>query len=149
MITRLATLADVETIASMLRGQFEEHGIQIDDAALHRAIRGPLESPGRGSFLLAGDDPSPLGFAYLAYTWTLEHGGKSAWLEELYVLPSARERGIGTALLGAVIAHARSEGCAAIDLEVEESHERASRLYARGGFTSHRRARWFKKLTPK
>src|SRR5579872_5729184 len=50
--------------------------------------------------------PVPVGLAYLAYTWTLEHGGQSAWLDELYVVPGERSRGVGTALLRAALDHA-------------------------------------------
>lgn len=42
-----------------------------------------------------------VGVAYLSFTWTLEHGGKSCWLEELYVMPAYRKRGIGRQLLDA------------------------------------------------
>jgi GNAT superfamily N-acetyltransferase len=41
---------------------------------------------------------------------SLEHGGVSGWLEELYVLPQWRGRGIGSRLVGEVIAHARELG---------------------------------------
>jgi GNAT superfamily N-acetyltransferase len=72
----------------------------------------------------------------------LEHGGKSAWLDELYVLPEKRGRGIGTALVEEVIARCRASGCAAIDLEVDQEHQDAERLYSRHGFKQLPRARW-------
>src|SRR5579872_1065229 len=90
--------------------------------------------------------PVPVGLAYLAYTWTLEHGGQSAWLDELYVVPGERSRGVGTALLRAALDHAARRGCRAVDLEVEAAHARAARLYAREGFRPHHRARWYRRL---
>jgi GNAT superfamily N-acetyltransferase len=141
----IATSKDSEAIERLLRGQFDEHGIALDPDALRHAVRGALEQPSRGTFLLARS-PAPIGLAYLAYTWTLEHGGPSAWLDELYVLPAERDRGVGTALLHAALEHAAREGCGAIDLEVETTHARAARLYAREGFRPHTRARWYRRL---
>jgi GNAT superfamily N-acetyltransferase len=141
MDIRIATPSDLDDVTRLLAAQLAEHAIALDDGALRGAIRGPMEVPGRGAFLIARDG-APLGAAYVSYTWSLEHGGKSAWLEELYVVPSERSRGIGGRLLEAAIALARREGCAAVDLEVEEDHARAAHLYARAGFRPHRRARW-------
>ena len=105
-----------------------------------------LANDSRGFVLIARRGPSVAGVAYVAFTWTLEHGGKSAWLEELYVVPAARDRGLGTALLAEVIARCRAAGCAALDLEITEDHARAARLYARHGFEALPRARRVRKL---
>lgn len=70
-----------------------------------------------------------IGLAAISYAWTLEHGGKSAWLDELYVLPEHRSRGIGNALLEKVIEKVRMEGYSAIELESEEGPRNAARFY--------------------
>ena len=100
----------------------------------------------RGFILVALNDKRPVGVAYVSFTWTLEHGGKSAWLEELYVVPDQRDRGIGRAMLQGVLQRARENGCAAVDLEVDTQHARAERLYAREGFKPHTRNRWVRAL---
>jgi ribosomal protein S18 acetylase RimI-like enzyme len=141
MEIRAATAGDLEDVACLLRAQLDEHSIALPDDALRAAIRGAIDKPARGAFLVARD-PDPVGVAYLSYVWTLEHGGQSAWLEELYVVPPMRCRGIGRRLLCEVMAHATRAGCRAVDLEVEQDHARAANLYAREGFRPHRRARW-------
>ena len=140
-----ATLQDAADVAHLLTAQFQEHAIALDSRALQSAIRGAIVDPARGAFLVARD-AGPVGVAYLAFTWTLEHGGRSAWLEELYVVPAMRSRGVGSRLLREAMAHAKAAGAAAIDLEVDEGHARAAHLYAREGFQLHRRARWFARL---
>ncbi len=84
--------------------------------------------------------------AYVSFTWTLEHGGKSAWLEELYIVPAERNRGVGRAMLATVLQQANAADCAAVDLEVDTTHARAGPLYAREGFTPLSRARWVRAL---
>lgn len=55
-------------------------------------------------------------------------------LDGLFVAAGARGRGIGTALVGAVVAEARARGAAEVRLEVVAGNVRAQALYARLGF---------------
>jgi GNAT superfamily N-acetyltransferase len=134
------------TVLDLLARQMQEHDIEISEQALLAAIDGVFADDRRGFFLLALRDAEPAGVAYVSLTWSVEHGGKSAWLEELYVLPRWRDQGVGTTLLNSAIEEARLRGCASLDLEVESAHARAEHLYARHGFTQHSRARWVKHL---
>lgn len=133
-------------VFELLFAQFEEHQIPIAPAKLKRAIAGPFEDAARGLFLLAYVSGEAVGVAYLTFTWTLEHGGKSAWLEELYVKPKHRQHGVGRTMVEAVCRIAKEQGCASVDLEVEASQARAEHLYQRAGFRPHQRRRWVKIL---
>jgi GNAT superfamily N-acetyltransferase len=141
---RSCTPADHSQARTLLAAQLEEHDIPTD--SLDPALEGALSDPSRALVLLAEQDGQPIGVAYLAFTWTLEHGGKSAWLEELYVAPPYRGTGVGTTLLQAALSEATARGCLAMDLEVETAHARAANLYRRTGFHPHTRSRWVKKL---
>lgn len=137
-----ATADDGEEILRLLEGQFAEHRIPFDPTDAGRAVEGALADAGRGIFLVAREEGSAVGFAYLARNWTLEHGGPCVWLEEMYVLPERRSEGIGKGILEAALGEARKRGCRAVDLEVGEEHLRAERLYERGGFRRLSRNRW-------
>ena len=143
---RVAGPNDRQGLLQLLPAQFEEHHIPLLDEKLAQGVDGVLDEPTRGLFLLAFMNGETVGVAYLAFTWTLEHGGMSAWLEELYVRPEQRQQGVGRAMLDAVCRMAKEHGCAAVDLEVEASQSRAEHLYQRAGFRSHRRRRWVKVL---
>jgi GNAT superfamily N-acetyltransferase len=143
---RPATAADQEAIIHLLLTQLHEHGITIQATEIAAAVEGVLYRPERGSLFVAMMRGIVVGVAYLAFTWSLEHGGKTAWLEELYVVPEHRNEGSGQALLTAVCDHAVAQGCAAIDLEVDAAHQRAARLYAREGFRPLDRTRWVRLL---
>lgn len=139
-------MSDRSAVADLLARQLDEHDIPIESEALLAAIDGILADERRGLLLLAKHEGQAIGVAYVSLTWSIEHGGQSSWLEELYVLPEWREHGVGTSMLESVLEEARRRGCAAVDLEVESAHERASRLYARHGFARHSRTRWVKVL---
>ncbi len=60
--------------------------------------------------------------------------GVRAWIEDVVVTASARERGVGAALNASAIALARELGARTVDLTSRPQREAANRLYARLGF---------------
>jgi GNAT superfamily N-acetyltransferase len=140
------TAAERDDAVRLLVAQLREQAIDTPEESVRAAVEGVLEVPSRGRLVIVRDGAHAIGVAYLSFVWALEHGGKSAWLEELYVVPERRQDGVGTALLHAAFGIARLEGCVAIDLEVEASRDRVTSLYKREGFTPHSRTRWVKPL---
>jgi len=145
---RSARQSDAETVTALLMAQLSEHQIGTPADAVRRAVEGIIADHSRGFILVAARGQTAVGVACVSFTWTLEHGGTSAWLDELFVVPEERNGGIGRAMLDAVLDQARAAGCAAVDLEVESSHARAEHLYARAGFTTLPRARRVRPFTP-
>ena len=143
---RVATSADRDDLVRLLVAQLREHAIETPAADVARTVEALLARPRRARFLVAVAGGRPVGVAALSLAWPIEHGGRSAWLEELYVEPAARGRGIGTALLRAACDTAAAAGAVAVDLEVERSHERAAALYRREGFRPLERTHWVKSL---
>lgn len=133
-------------VLRLLSGQFTELEIPVPAERLAQAVDGVLADGARGVLLLAFSAGQSVGVAYLSYQWTLEHGGKIAWLEELYVEPHLRSLGLGQKLLVAAIDHARSVGCLAVELEVDNGHPRAGNLYRREGFLPLDRSRLYRLL---
>jgi ribosomal protein S18 acetylase RimI-like enzyme len=86
--------------------------------------------------LLVGEGPD--GFAQIRYRpWVYSPGPNAhAYLEELYVAPSLRGRGLGRALLEAVIRTAGDEGAAHMELGTSEDDVAARSLYESAGFTN-------------
>jgi GNAT superfamily N-acetyltransferase len=141
-----ATDADVGDVASLLSVQLDEHGMSMSRDAVVQALRGIVTRPERGRVLVARMDGVAVGFAVLPFTWTVEHGGLSAWLDELYVIPELREHGVGTKLLLGAMEVVRAEGCIALDLEVDANHARVESLYLRYGFRLLPRKRFARRL---
>ena len=138
---------DFASLLELVRKQFDEHAIHYEAKECRSAVETAPLNEELGLFILAKEGHAPIGFAAISFAWTLEHGGKSAWLDELYVLPSHRGRSIGSALLESVFVEVEAAGCQAIDLEVDEEHRQAERLYTRKGFKALKRSRWVKPLS--
>ena len=143
---RPATPADLDEVTDLLAAQLHEHDIPIARADLEFAADGILRVPERGFVLVAVQNGRAVGVACVSFSWTVERGGMVAWLDELYVVPSMREHGIGNELLGEAIAAAGATGCLTMELEVETSHARAEHLYRRHGFGDLPRRRWTRPL---
>lgn len=145
---REAIAADRDGVVALLAAQLGEHAIRPSRAMLTTAVDALLSDPGLGRIFVAERNAELVGVAALTWAFSLEHAGRTAWLDELYVRPGDRGSGIGSALLDAACAHARACGAVAVDLEVEAGHERAAGLYQRAGFARHERQRWFRRLEP-
>jgi GNAT superfamily N-acetyltransferase len=136
-VVRLLAAADVPPVTALLVAQLREHQIPVREERVAFALREILadgEASESGFVLVATRDGEVVGVAYVSYACPLEHAGEVAWLEELYVSPDSRGRGIGTRLLREARARAEARGCVSMELEVQRGHERVLQLYAREGF---------------
>ncbi|WP_240044502.1 GNAT family N-acetyltransferase [Nocardioides albidus] len=88
--------------------------------------------------VVLAEDPAgeATGFGYLTLRPTPYGDGPLAQLEELYVLPDLRDRGIGTALLTRALAEVESRGAIEMLINVDEVDVDTRRFYERHGFTN-------------
>src|SRR5581483_11802626 len=91
-----------------------------------------LLAGGDTAVLLGGSGPD--GIALLRFRPALWSEAPECWLAQLYVVPPARGRGLGRALLTAAIEHARARGADYMDLATGEDDTAARSLYERLGF---------------
>ena len=131
---RTASVEDAEAVSGLLREQYVEHRISAPMDELIPAVERLIGTPESGMIFIASHGPKIVGTAVMTFTWSIEHRGRIAWLDELYIVPGWREKGVGKALLGMVKDRADEEGCRAVELEVDHEHERAEALYLREGF---------------
>ena len=85
-----------------------------------------------GVALIAEEDGRAVGFVFCVLG---DRGRKTAHVTDIYVRPDARNKGIGRALLAAVLEPARAAGLEHVSLEVLIRNSDARRLYERLGFT--------------
>ena len=130
---RFAAEADVPAIYGLIVElavyEREPDAVVITEADLLRDGWGP-----RPLFtcLVAEDAGRVCGFALYHPTYST-WAGRSLYLEDLYVQPAHRGRGVGTALLARVAGEAGRQGCARLDWSVLTWNEPALRVYERIG----------------
>ena len=141
-----ADTQELGPLVALFERQHREHHIIRSQEELHAVLVALRKQPDEGFVLSANCEGSPVGVAYAARILSLEHGGWNGWLEEFYVLPDWRGRGVGSQLLAAVLAVATKRGWAALDLEVDADHRRAIPLYQRNRFEAVNRTRFVRYL---
>jgi ribosomal protein S18 acetylase RimI-like enzyme len=136
---RAATRADLPRLAVLLRDFYAEEQLAFDAARADAALAALVDAPAHGALLLADVDGEVAGYAVLGWCFSLEQGGRHALVDELYLVPGVRGRGLGRALLDAACAHARAAGAPVARLEVNHHNARAKALYTSMGFVDDRR----------
>lgn len=134
--------SDLDVAVQLLTAQLEEHDIATPEERLREVVEAVVADARHGFILLASADDREIGIAYAAAHLSAEHGGAIGWLEELYVIPTWRGRGVGSLLLADLLSRAQQLHWRGVELEVVAGHERAAALYLRHGFVATRRARY-------
>ncbi len=123
MVPRPLVAADLDRVAAIERAAFT-------DPWPRSAFEELLAEPYARCFAADGDDGQLAGYGICAVA------ADQGEILNLAVHPSARHRGLGRALLEAMLARLRQEGVSAIPLEVRQSNRAAIRLYSLVGFRS-------------
>ena len=109
-------------------------GVVLSDDARRAAIAPLLDGIPHGAVYLVGPARSPIGYVVVTFGWSIEFGGLDAMIDEIYVRPAVRGRGIATEVLTALPKALAGAGLKALHLEVGTANDSALRLYARAGF---------------
>lgn len=136
---RPATLSDLTTLLAMQQTFYDHEGYPYDASAHERAMRELLGDARFGRLVIMELDGQPAGYLVVTFGFSLEFGGRDAFVDELFVLDHARGRGLGTAALRIAEELCVEAGIHALHLEVEHTNESAKRLYARTGYAEHTR----------
>ena len=99
----------------------------------------------RAWFILHGAER--IGYAVLTLGFSILHGGHDGFIDDLYLMPAARGRGVGQIVMAMLEDEARRLGLQALHLEVETSNSRAEALYASRDYEASPRKLMSKRLT--
>jgi len=133
---RLAEVADADTVGGLLRDFNEEFDTGGPTAAEFAGRFTTLLARDDVAVVLADDSGRAVGFALLTLRPTPYYDGSFAQLEELYVVPALRDRGIGTLILKMAIETVRARGAGEMHINVDEIDEDTRRFYERHGFSN-------------
>jgi GNAT superfamily N-acetyltransferase len=129
LILRDARPEDAELILAFIRelAEFERLTHEcVADAALLRRF---LFEDRRAEALIAEWDGAPAGFALYFYNFSTFLGRPGLYLEDLFVRPAFRRKGIARAVFRHLAAKAVAEGCGRLEWAVLNWNENAIALY--------------------
>lgn len=135
---RGAVPSDLDILDAFSEAYHRFEGLPTPPEIRRGALAALLADPTLGRLYLVrcetADSTADVGFAALAFGFSIELGGRDAFLDELFLVEGSRGRGIGAEVLELLSAEARKLDLAALHLLVDQRNERAVRLYRSRGF---------------
>jgi ribosomal protein S18 acetylase RimI-like enzyme len=135
LAVRRATLEDVETVAALLDAYRQFYGREPDLELAREFLRERLRRNECIVYLAENAEGVPLGFAQLYPSFSSVALARTFVLNDLYVVPTARRRGVGGALLGAATAFCKENGAVRVSLTTQITNTAAQSLYTASGWT--------------
>ena len=108
---RTALPEDTGLILRFIRGLAEYEGMTDQVVATEELLRRQLFERKNAEVLFVLEGEREVGFALFFHNFSTFLGRSGLYLEDLFVLPEARGRGYGKALLARLAAIARERGC--------------------------------------
>lgn len=121
VLVLIRELADYERMADE---------VTATEADVRQALFGPAPS---AEAVIAEVEDRPVGFALFFHNFSTFAGKRGLYLEDLYVRPDYRGRGIGRGLLRHLARLARERGCHRFEWSVLDWNALAIRSYRRAG----------------
>lgn len=131
---RLARPEDLDRLMALVTAFHVEARIEQDADKTRNALVPLLEGIPHGCVYLIGPGRAPLGYIILTFGWSVEFGGMDGFVDEIYIRPAVRGRGIATEVLLDLPKALAGAGLTALHLEVDRTNEAAQKLYLRTGF---------------
>jgi GNAT superfamily N-acetyltransferase len=125
---REGTIEDAPLLLSFIRAmaEFEKLTASATEEILRDSLFGP--SPAART-LLAFAGAQPIAYVVYFFSFSTFEGRRGLWLEDLFIDPAYRGKGIGRALMIHLAGIARQEGCARFEWAVLDWNEKAIRFY--------------------
>jgi len=130
----LAAPEDLDRLMPMLTACHAERGLGSEPDRREAAVAPLLDGSPLGAVYLIGPRKSPVGYIVVTFGWSLEFGGMDGFIDEFWIRPNVRGRGMGFEVLSSLVPALEGAGLKALHFKAGEANLRAQKLYARNGF---------------
>jgi ribosomal protein S18 acetylase RimI-like enzyme len=124
---------EIDELLPLMRAYCAFYETEPDDEGLRTMLRTLISDPAQGAVFVAANDGRPVGIATLDWKWSSLKASRVGYLEDLFVDPYARGRGIADALIEACAARCRDQGLSAMQWQTAPDNRRAQAVYNRTG----------------
>lgn len=127
---RPAVLADAEKITEFnVEMALESENLRLAPGVVRRGVEKSISDPSKGRYYLAHRGDEIIGQIRVTLEWSDWNNGDYWWIQNVYVVPSARRRGVYRALHGHVGNLAAQAGARGLQLYVDARNEGAQAAY--------------------
>lgn len=132
----LAGPAQLEELLPLVSAYHAFEEVESSFEQRKRSVANLLQDKFLGEIWLIREQDSLIGYIAVCFGYSIEFGGRDAFIDEFYIKVAERGRGIGSRVLREVSALLRERDIIALHLEVDGGNERAKSIYTRAGFSS-------------
>lgn len=104
---RNATAREIPLLVEMMGEFYAESGYALDETWAKAAFAALLGDESYGAAWIVGRDGEPAGYVVLTLRFSMEQGGLEGCIDDLFVRPDARRRGLGRILLETLLAECK------------------------------------------
>lgn len=130
----LARPEHLEKLLAMVEAFHAEEGLETSPEHRRAGIEPLLEGIPYGAVYIIGPTRAPIGYIVVTFGWSVEFGGMDGFVDELYIRPPVRGRGLASEVLIELPKTLAQAGIKALHLEVDRDNAQAQRLYQRTRF---------------
>ncbi|MEZ4302832.1 MAG: GNAT family N-acetyltransferase [Polyangiaceae bacterium] len=130
---RPAQKTDVPALAALMVEFYGESSFPLRPEAAARAFTHLIDSPDRGQVWLLVAGGAPAGFVVLTVSFSMEYGALRGFIDDFFITPAHRNKGLGKLALAAVKHACDSRDVRALLVEVAPDNGVAQRVYRGAG----------------
>lgn len=125
-----AMIDDTPVVLRFIKGLAEYEGLEHEVVATEEGLRKAMFGPRPSAEAIIGySGEDPVGFALFFHTFSTFLGSASLYLEDLFVLPEWRGKGLGRQLLSHLAQIALDRDCGRLEWSVLDWNEPSIRFY--------------------
>lgn len=131
-----ASPEDIPSLVSFMEEVYAESGFPLNHARAADAFATLLADEHLGCAWLIQADGQDVGYVVLTLGYSMEYGGRSAFVDDLFVRLPFRRRGLASAALAEVRTFCIAHSIRAVHVETGQDNAAALEVYRRVGFTA-------------
>ncbi|MFN6536007.1 MAG: GNAT family N-acetyltransferase [Nostoc sp. EkiNYC01] len=141
-----ASSQETELLLEFMSGFNKEENIDFDTEVYRELLRIAFDSPQFVKIWIIFANSYTVGYAVLTFTFSFEFGGILATIDEIYITPEKRGKGLGKSVLEILEQEAIISGATNLCGDISDEKPWLSSFYQRAGFEYHPYRPYYKQL---
>lgn len=139
IVFKAIEITEIDDLLSMMKEFYSSDNYPFELKVSKKLLIEFINNSDFGRAWLILSDDKIVGYVILSFIFSFEYQGRIAFLDELYLIDTAREKGIGSQTLLFIKTVSQKLSLKLIYLELEKHNLKADKLYLKSGFEIHNR----------
>lgn len=131
---KLADNSSLGKLMTLIREYYAYDGHEFIETKVQAALKEIFNNSTLGKVWLISWNDEVIGYLILTFGFSVEFGGRDAFVDEFYIREAYRGKGLGRKAIEFVEETARKLGVKAVHLEVNRSNTNSQEVYRKLGF---------------